>query len=197
MRQNLLLLQDVADLGRSGEVVSVKAGFARNFLLPQKKGVIVGEHTLRMQKRLQEERAKQAATDKVEAEALAKVIEVIVLKTHAKVDPEGKMYGSVSSQDILDLLEKHDIKLDRKDVLLKHPIKETGTFTISLRLKEGVPATCKLEIIPEGGKVAEPKKARSKKEKKEELEGASAEGQIDEAKENTDFEESEENQSQE
>jgi large subunit ribosomal protein L9 len=150
MRQNLLLLEDVIDLGRSGEIVSVKSGFARNFLLPQKKGVIATEHTLRMQARLKEERAKKAVTDKVEAEALAKVIELITLQSHQKVDPEGKMYGSVTQQDIIELLEKHDIKLDKRDVLLKHPIKETGSFTISFRLKEGVPASCKLEVIPEG-----------------------------------------------
>jgi large subunit ribosomal protein L9 len=196
MRQNLLLLQDVIDLGRAGEIVSVKSGYARNFLLPLKKGVIAGEQTMRMQKRLQEERAKQAVTDKVEAEALAKVIELISLQTHAKVDPEGKMYGSVSQQDIVDLLAKHDIKLDRKDVQLKHAIKETGTFDITFRLKEGVPATCKLEILPEGGKVLEPKKTRSKKEK--EVAVSAEEVVVEEIEEeNIDLDSDEENPPQE
>lgn len=157
MRQNLLLLEDVQDLGRSGEIASVKAGYARNYLLPQKKAVIAGEHTLRMQKRLQEDRAKQAVLDKKEAEALAKVMELITLETSVKVDPEGKMYGSVSQQDIVNLLEPHGIKLDKRTVILKHPIKETGTFTISFRLKEGVEAFCKLNILPEGGKLPLPK----------------------------------------
>ena len=166
MRQNLLLLQDVIDLGRTGEIVSVKSGYARNYLLPQKKAVIADEYTLRMQKRLQEERAKQAVTDKREAEDLAKVMQQISLETHVKVDPEGKVYGSVSHQDIINLLEKHDIKLSKKNIDLKHPIKETGSFTISFKLKEGVPATCKLEIIPEGGKkvVVEKKKTSYEKE---------------------------------
>ena len=189
MRQNLLLLQDVMDLGRTGEIVTVKSGYARNYLIPLKKGVKAGEQTMRMQKRLQEERSKQAVTDKVEAEALAKVIELIVLETHAKVDPEGKMYGSVSAQEIIDLLAKHDIKLDKKDVQLKHSIKETGTFTISFRLKEGVPATCKLEIIPEGGKVLEPKKSRSKKTK-EAAQASEEEVSVEETeKENVDSDE--------
>lgn len=163
MRQNLLLLEDVPDLGKSGEIASVRPGYARNYLLPQKKAVIAGEHTLRMQKRLQEERAKRAVLDKQESEALAKVMELIKLETHAKVDPEGKMYGSVTHQDIVNLLEPHGIKLDKKTVMLKHPIKETGSYDISFKLKEGVEATCKLEIIPEGGKKEEPKKASSKK----------------------------------
>lgn len=193
MRQNLLLLEDVSDLGRSGEIVSVKSGFARNYLLPRKKGVIASEQTLKMQKRLQEERAKQAVTDKIEAEALAKVIELITITTHAKVDPEGKMYGSVSAQDIVDLIAKHDIKLDKKDVQLKHPIKETGSFTISFKLKEGVPATCKLEIIPEGGKVLEPKKVRTKKTK----EAASTEEAPTEVVEKIEVDVTEENPPQE
>lgn len=162
MRQNLLLLQDVIDLGKSGEVVSVKSGFARNFLVPNKKAVIAGEHTLRMQKKLKEERAKQAATDKSESDALSKALELISLEMHVKVDPEGKMYGSVSQQDIVTLIEEHDIKLDKKDVLLKHPIKDTGDYTISFKLKEGIVGTCKLDIIPEGGKKIAPKTTEAK-----------------------------------
>jgi large subunit ribosomal protein L9 len=149
---------------------------------------------MRMQKRLQEERATQAVTDKVEAEALAKVIELIILQTHVKVDPEGKMYGSVSQQDIVNLLEKHDIKLDKKDVQLKHSIKDTGTFDITFRLKEGVPAICKLEILPEGGKVLEPKKARFKKEVAESSEEEVFSEEIEE--EEIDLDSDEENPSQ-
>lgn len=163
MRQNLLLLVDVDELGRSGEIVSVKPGYARNYLLPQKKAVVAGEQTLRIQKRLQEERAKRAVLDKKEAEELSKVIEKITLETRVKVDPEGKMYGSVSPQDIISLLEKHAIKLDKKNVVSKHPIKETGSFTISFKLKEGVLATCKLEIIPEGRKIESKAPAKEKK----------------------------------
>lgn len=162
MRQNLLLLQDVTDLGRSGEIVSVRSGYARNYLLPQKMGVVATEHTLRMQKKLQEERAKQAIEDKKEADALVKVLELITLETIVKVDPEGKMYGSVSQQDIVNLLEKHDIKLDKKTVILKHPIKETGSYTINFRLKEGVIGSCKLEVLPESGTLLD-KNVKSKK----------------------------------
>ena len=165
MRQNLLLLQDVIDLGKCGEIVSVKSGYARNYLIPKKKAVIVKEHTLRMQKPLKEERAKLAVTDKKESEALANVLEIITLEIHVKVDPEGKMYGSVSQQEIVSLIEKHDIKLEKKDVILKHAIKDTGTHTISLKLKEGVIGTCKLDIIPEGGK----KPVEVKKEEEEAL----------------------------
>lgn len=150
MKQKLLLIEDVEDLGKSGEVVSVKPGYARNFLLPRRKALIAKKHTLRIQKKLQEEREKRAVVEKKESEELAALIGGKVLSIDVKVDPEGKMYGSVSSQDIVALLEKEGIKIEKKSVNLKHPIKETGVFDITFKLKEGVEAGCKLKIIGEG-----------------------------------------------
>lgn len=72
MRNQLLLLEDVEDLGRSGDLVSVKPGFARNFLIPQKKAVVAEKYTLRLQAKLKEQRAKQAESDRQEAEFQAK-----------------------------------------------------------------------------------------------------------------------------
>lgn len=150
MKQKLLLIEDVEDLGKSGEVVSVKPGYARNFLLPRRKALIAKKHTLRIQKKLQEEREKRAVVEKKESGELAALIGEKVLSIDVKVDPEGKMYGSVSSQDIVALLEKEGIKIEKKSVNLKHPIKETGVFDITFKLKEGVEAGCKLKIIGEG-----------------------------------------------
>ncbi|MFA5250369.1 MAG: 50S ribosomal protein L9 [Parachlamydiales bacterium] len=155
-KQQLLLIEDVDDLGKSGEIVSVKAGYFRNFLLPQKKAVLASQHTLRMQQKLQEERAKKAVVDKAEAEALAKKIENITLSIHVKVDPEGKMYGSVSAQDIVQLFEKENLPVERRNLQLKHPLKETGVFEIRLRLKEGVETFFHLKVIPEEVKKDEP-----------------------------------------
>ncbi len=166
MKQNLLLIADVDELGRSGEIVSVKPGYARNFLLPKKLAYVATPHTLLMQKKLQEERAKKAVIDKKEAEELAKIIEKFNIETHVKVDPEGKMYGSVTAHDIAVLLEGKEIKIDKRQVLLKSPLKETGTYDITLKLKEGVLATFKLVIIGEGARLA-PKKAHAPKETKE------------------------------
>ncbi|HSX11933.1 MAG TPA: 50S ribosomal protein L9, partial [Rhabdochlamydiaceae bacterium] len=87
MKNQLLLVEDVDDLGRSGDVVSVKPGFARNFLIPQKKAVVATKGTLRMQERLKEERAQKAIVDKKEAEEFAARIEGMVLTTTVKVDP--------------------------------------------------------------------------------------------------------------
>src|SRR5690349_17723137 len=111
MRNQLLLLQDVDDLGRSGDVVSVKPGFARNFLIPQKKAVVATPFTLRLRDELQKERAKRAEIDKTASEALAQDIEGKVLEIRVKVDPDGHMYGSVGYADIIRLFAGLGIQL--------------------------------------------------------------------------------------
>jgi large subunit ribosomal protein L9 len=157
VRQQLLLLEDVDGLGRSGDVVTAKPGFIRNFLLPQKMALIADKQTLKMQVRLKEERDKRAVVDRKEAEAVAVKIQTLVITTEVKVDPDGKMYGSVTTLDIARLLQGKGYQLDRKSVLLPQPIKSLGTYQVNLRLKEQVPATFTLEVQPEGGPLPEKK----------------------------------------
>jgi large subunit ribosomal protein L9 len=160
MAQKLLLLKDVEDLGRSGDVVNVRSGFARNFLLPQGFALPAEKGVIRLQARLQEERKKLAAIDRQEAENLANQLEGVSLEIIVKVDQEGHMYGSVSSLDIIELLQQQkNIALEKRWVLLKQSLKETGSYTINLKLKEGIPSSIKLKITPE----AQPENAEEKK----------------------------------
>lgn len=150
MANKLLLIHDVDGLGRSGDVVSVKPGYSRNFLLPQGMAVVAEKHALRMQTRLQEERKKKAIVDLKESEELAIKIEVLTLSTNVKVDHDGHMYGSVSATDIVHILqEQAGITLEKRSIQLKHPLKETGVFTINLKLKEGITTSFKLKVVPE------------------------------------------------
>jgi large subunit ribosomal protein L9 len=151
MKQQLLLLEDVDGLGRSGDVVTAKPGFIRNFLLPQKKAVHADINTLKMQARLKAEREKRAAIDQKEAEEYAVTLKGFVLTTEVKVDPEGRMYGSVNALEISRLMQAKGYSIDKKNVVLQQPIKNLGIHTVNLKLKEGVPATFTLEILPEGG----------------------------------------------
>lgn len=149
--KKLLLIEDVEDLGRSGDLVSVKPGFARNFLIPRKFAVIANARTLRIQAKLQEERRKKAAVEKQEAESIAQIIEGVVVKTTVKIDHDGHMYGSVSAHDIVELLQNQfNIVLEKRSIALKHPIKETGIHSIVAKLKEGITASFTLKVIPEG-----------------------------------------------
>lgn len=139
MAHKLLLLEDVDSLGRSGEIVTVRPGYARNFLLPQQMAVVADSQTLRRQAKLLEARAKKAAEDRKDSEAVKEKLEGLCLETVVKVDHEGHMYGSVSIQDIRDMIEKASgIALEKKAVQLVHPIKRTGSHKVSLKLKEEV-----------------------------------------------------------
>lgn len=149
-KQSLLLLKDIFGLGRKGEIVSVKAGYARNFLLREKRSLIATKNTIRMQNKLKKEREEQALADRTEAESLAAKINELVLETTVKVDPEGNMYGSVSAGDVVKFLSEKGFDLDRHFVQLPHPIKKTGVHIINFKLKEGVLAECKLKVKPEG-----------------------------------------------
>ncbi len=149
MKQQFLLLEDVEDIGRSGEIISVKPGFARNFLVPQQKAVVASAHTLRMQARLQEERAKKATVDKKEAEGLGAKLEGMTLTITVKVDPDGHLYGSVGQMDIVHLFEKEGVKLEKRNIVLPHPIKELGVKNLTLKLKEEVVCNYLLNIVSE------------------------------------------------
>src|SRR3972149_2323186 len=111
-KNQLLLLDDVDGLGRSGDVVTAKPGFIRNYLLPNDMAVYANKHTLRMQAKLQDDRSKRAINDKKEAEAIALRLNSMTLEIEAKVDPDGHMYGSVTSLDLVRLLEKEGIVVE-------------------------------------------------------------------------------------
>ena len=150
MATKLLLIEDVEDLGRSGDIVSVKEGYARNFLLPRGVAVMADKNAVRRQAALKEARLLKAIEDKKEAEVLAKRFDGLNVTAIVKVDPEGHMYGSVTAAEIVKLIEdEHKIAIEKRYVQLKHPIKELGVHRIELKLKEGVPAAITLKIAPE------------------------------------------------
>ncbi len=150
MATKYLLLEDVEGLGRKGEIVNAKAGYARNFLVPQGFALMADTRTLRMQARLQAERETRAAEDRRVAEIQAEEIAALQLEVVVKVDSEGHMYGSVTTHDIHHLLEKKGVVVDRRSILLKHAVKTLGSHKIALKLKEGIPATLTLTVSGEG-----------------------------------------------
>lgn len=146
----LLLIEDVEHLGRRGDLVTVKPGYAR-FLVPRSRAVVADKHTLTKQARLQEERRLKASEDKKDAEQVAARLLTTVLTVEVKVDHDGHMYGSVSSADIVSLLEEQaNIVLEKRAIALPHAIKTTGVHTIEFKLKEGIQAHATLKIVPEG-----------------------------------------------
>ncbi|MBA3815935.1 MAG: 50S ribosomal protein L9 [Parachlamydiaceae bacterium] len=167
MAAKLLLIEDVEDLGRSGDLVTVKPGYARNFLIPRKYAVVANAGTLRIQAKLKDERVKKAAVEKQEAESIAQVLAGVTLKTIVKIDHDGRMYGSVSAHDIVELLQSQaNIAIEKRTIVLKHAIKETGIHSISVKLKEGIIASFTLKVIPEGSTDIEAPEAEAETEVK-------------------------------
>lgn len=146
----LLLIHDVEDLGRSGDIVTVKPGYARNFLIPQKFAMVADARAIKMQTKLQEERKKRAIVDKQEAEKTASLINDVQVTTAVKVDHDGHMYGSVTQADIVELVKAQTgIELEKRNIQLKHALKEIGEFNVAIKLKEGVASHVKVVIVAE------------------------------------------------
>jgi large subunit ribosomal protein L9 len=152
MAAKLLLLEDIEALGRSGEIVNVKPGYARNYLIPQGIAIIADKRALRLQERLKEERQKKALIDQQESEEIAARLNGITVNTVVKVDQEGHMYGSVTAAEIVTFLqEQHQIEIEKKHIQIKHPLKTTGVHVIPVKLKEGVSASFNLKVMSEEG----------------------------------------------
>ncbi len=147
----ILLLKDV-EHHRSGQIINVRPGYARNYLIPRGFGIVADKRSLKMQEKLQAEREKLAEIDKSHSEQIASKIHDLTLTKVVKVDHDGHMYGSVSTHDILELIQQHvNIELEKKAVQLKHPIKTTGVHIINVKLKEGVTAAFNLKVMSEEG----------------------------------------------
>ncbi|QVE49348.1 50S ribosomal protein L9 [Chlamydia crocodili] len=155
MKQQLLLLEDVDGLGRSGDIVTARPGYIRNYLMPKRKAVIAGAGTLRLQAKLKEERLLRAAEDRAESEKLAEALRDVTLEFQVRVDPDNNMYGSVTISDIIDEAAKKNIILTRKNFPHSHyAIKNLGKKSVPLKLKEDVTATLFVEVSSESSYVA-------------------------------------------
>ncbi len=149
MANQLLLLQDVEDLGRSGDLVSVRPGYARNFLIPQKKAVVADKNTIRLQEKLKIERAKQAEEEKVIARQTADALQGREFTVHAKMDPDGQLFGSVTILDLVKLIQKDGYKVEKRYILLTSPLKAKGAYPLVIKFEEGILAEVIINIAPQ------------------------------------------------
>jgi large subunit ribosomal protein L9 len=145
----VILTETIESLGIIGSEVTVAAGYARNFLMPQKKAVPA---TPQNRKMLEQEKAKfevQIAKEKGLAEEMAKRLEGVVCRINAKVSEEDRLYGSVSARDIADALASQDIIINKRMVLLHEPIKAIGTFKVPIRVYKEFEPEIIVEVMPE------------------------------------------------
>lgn len=145
----VILKETISSLGIIGSEVDVKNGYARNYLLPQKKAVLA---TPQNRKLIEKEKAKfdiQIAKERESAEVMAGRIQDVVCKISGKVTDEDRLYGSVTARDIIKALEAQDIDVEKRMVLLKEPIKTLGTYKVPIRIYADVEPEITVEIVPE------------------------------------------------
>ena len=147
----LILREDVEKVGEAGDIVSVKPGYARNYLLPQALAYEATEASVR-QLELERERAEQRARrDYLEARRRASQLEEVQLTFHARAGEESKLFGSIGSADIADRLNEQslDFEVDRRDVELDEPIKALGVYNVPVKLHAEVRPEVKVWVIKE------------------------------------------------
>jgi large subunit ribosomal protein L9 len=145
----VILTQTIESLGIIGSEVEVKPGYARNFLLPQKKAVL---GTPENRRRLESEKAKfelQIAKERKLAEEMAQKLEGVACRIAAKVAEEDRLYGSVTVRDVIDALAAQNITVEKRMVLLTEPIKQLGSFKVPIRVYKGVEPEITLEVVSE------------------------------------------------
>jgi large subunit ribosomal protein L9 len=145
----VILREDIKTLGSAGEMVRVKPGYARNYLLPQG---LAYEATEGNKKRIAAEtrvRDARNQAERVEAERLAGTLSGVALTLTGKAGEEGKLFGSITSQDIADALGRQGHTVDRRRIELEHPIKTTGTHTVTVRLHPEVHAELHVSVVAE------------------------------------------------
>jgi len=152
---NVLLREDIDDLGARGEIVRVKAGYARNYLLPRKLAV---QATASNVKQIEQERSallKKESTEKATAEEQAGLMKALRLSFTRKVGEHGILYGSVTSMDIAEALKERGYEIDRRRITLREALKETGEFTVPVRLHREVTVEVPVSVTAEGAAKAE------------------------------------------
>ena len=143
----IILLEDVSKVGRRGDVRDVSDGYARNFLIPKKLALGATEGNLKNLDHIKKQANAKADRIKGDAEALRDRIEALTYEERRQASEEGKLFGSVTSQDLVDFLDKHGVKVERRRVHLDEPIKALGETSVPIRLHQDVTAQFKVSVV--------------------------------------------------
>jgi large subunit ribosomal protein L9 len=143
----IILLDDVTKVGRRGEVREVSDGYARNYLIPKKLALSATAGNLKNLDHIKTQQDAKASRVKADAEALRAQIEALVYEERRQASEEGKLFGSVTAQDIVDFLAQHKIKVERRRVTLDEPIKTLGETPVTIRLHQDVTARLRVNLV--------------------------------------------------
>ena len=147
----ILLREEVENLGGRGDIVKVKAGYARNYLLPRKLAVQATSSNVRQIEREREKLLQREETERAAAQGQAGQLQNLSLDFERRVGEHGILYGSVTSMDIAEALRERGYEIDRRRISLGEPIKEAGDFSVTVRLHRDVTVEVPVRVMPEGG----------------------------------------------
>lgn len=145
----IILKEDVINLGYKGDIVKVKDGYGRNFLIPTKKAVLATASAKKMLAEDLKQRAHKLERLKTEAAELAEKVKDITLTVGAKTSSTGKIFGAVGPIQIAEAFEKAGFAVDRKVIALKEPVKEIGSYKATLKLHKEVSVEVAFEVVAE------------------------------------------------
>lgn len=145
----VILKTDVKQLGKAGEIVEVKPGYARNYLIPTQSAIEATNVNMKAyseEKKLEEKRALKG---KIQADELAEKLSKVSVTAVVQVGEEDKVFGSVTSQNIADMLMENGFDIDKKKILLDEPLRALGVFDVPIKLHQDVEATVKVWVVRE------------------------------------------------
>ncbi len=145
----VILKEDVTNLGYKDDIVTVKDGYGRNYLIPQKKAVIASESAQKVLAENLRQRAHKLEKIKADAQALAAKLEGVALTIGAKTSSTGTIFGSVTNIQIADALAKKGFEVERKTIIIKDSVKEVGNYKATLKLHKEVSLEIPFEVISE------------------------------------------------
>lgn len=149
MTKELILMADIEGVGLEGEVIKVSDGYARNYLIPQKLAVPVTKAALKKLEKNKLEREARHLRELEAAQSLAAAIEKLSLTITAKAGENDKLFGSVTSTDIVDALKQQGIEIDKRKIVLPEPIRELGVFQVKIKLHHQVETILKVWVVGE------------------------------------------------
>ncbi len=145
----VILAKDVEGWGTIGDIIEVKRGFARNYLIPKGLAYEATDSNIKMIQEVLRQKARKLEREKQKALEIAEKLKGLEIEIAKPVGTTGKLFGSVTSADIVEALKEKGIEIDRKKVMLRSPIRNIGAYNIVIRLHPEVSETIKVHIVPE------------------------------------------------
>ncbi len=145
----VILRKDIDTLGKIGDVITVKDGYARNYLIPRNIAYVATDSSVKTLEEEKKQQARRTEKEKKSSEALAAELEKISVTIKMKVGEEDKLFGSVTSQMIADALKEKNVILDKRQIELEEPLKTLGIFDVNVKLAGGVAGKLKVWIVRE------------------------------------------------